>query len=270
MKAAVNAIPPRLVRIALLLALPILMTACGSNSKSPTPSSGVVSGNWQMSLQPINLNQKPKTQAGFLLDNDGTLSGGMMFDDDPCSGVGRVSGTVSASNVSFAVSPTGVEINLMGTVNTSPISMSGSYTMLSTGCSGPHAAPESGTWTASLVTPLNGNLQGAFTSNRLGTPVSMTGQISQGPNTGNSNASITGNVSVSDYCFTSANIVGVVSGTSVVMNLLDSNGTQIGQISGTSTLDGTSIIGLVRIVALGPGGTPPCRNGDSGPVTLTL
>lgn len=256
----------------LLITATAFTTNCGSNKSSSNTSlaSAPISGNWQMTLQSSDVNEKPKTQSGFLQETGGVVTGSMIFDDsaNACSGVGDATGTVSGSTVSLSVNPVGIQISLDGTLTST--SMNGSYTMLSTGCSGRYSAPETGKWTANIVTPLNGNMQGTFTSLRLGSALPITGKVTQGPNTGTSNAILSGSLSITGYCFTSASISGAVSGTSVVMNLLNSDGTQIGQVSGTSTVDGKSMTGTYNIVPLGPGGTQPCQNGDSGSVTLTL
>lgn len=332
-------------RISLLLALPILMTACGGSSSSTnSSSSGAISGNWQMALQKtptttanitvisrtsdvvsatvnsstgfsvgsevtvtgvadptyngtfilnaadlssrvlewtqIGPNSSsaggsivrnaapPKTSSGFLVQNGDSVTGSVMFTDPPCSGVGSVNGTVSGAAVSLQLNPTGVNVNLSGIIGLGQNSLSGNYTLLSTGCSN---SSETGTWTANLVTPLKGDVQATFISKYIG-PLALNGQLSQGPNTGISNASLTGHLSASNYCFSTANIMGVISGISLVMNLVNPDGTIIGQVSGTASLDGSSITGTYQVMGLGKGAepNPPCVNGDSGTVTITL
>lgn len=255
------------------LVLSMALAGCGSSSKSDVPSSsGAVSGNWQISLQPANPKWRPTAQSGFLVDTNGVLTGSMMFADIACSGVGSVSGTVNGSDVSFNVTPTGINMEFTGSMS-QPSTMTGSYTILSSGCSGVYSAPQTGTWTADLVTPLNGNIQGTFVSHE-GVTYPISGQLSQGANTGVSNANISGTFDATGYCFftATANVTGAISGTAVVLNIVDTNGTQIGQIIGTSTLDGTSVTGTFRMIGFGQGvgAKPPCVNGDSGTVTFTL
>ena len=259
-------------KIALLMALSFILTACGGSNKSNTdpPTSGPLTGNWQMSLQSSNTNLKPNPQSGFLVQNQNVITGSVSVTDSPCSGVGTVDGTVTGAAVSLVVNPTGIQLNLSGTLGSDMASMSGNYTILSSGCSGSQTAPQTGIWTANLVAPLNGNMQGTFTSTQIGTSYSVAGQVSQGPNTGISNAALTGNFGATGYCFTTANIVGVISGTSVVINLMGSDGiTQIGQMNVTSSFDGKSLTGRYNILPMGPG-FPPCGDGDSGTVTLSL
>ena len=257
-------------RITLLLGLLLLATACGGGSSSTSSSSGSIAGNWQMTLQKSNTKLK-RTQSGFLLQNKDTVTGGVIFTDFPCSRVGSVTGSLTGTDIGFSVSLTGLTVNLTGTLGSDQASMSGDYTILATGCEGVLTnTQETGSWTASLVKPLSGNFQGTFKSTRLGTSYPVTGQVSQGPNTGISNAPLTGNLSVTGYCFTGAKISGVVSGTAVVMNLLNSDGTQVGELTGTSALDGSSVTGTYQVLPQGPTGTPPCDDGERGTVTLTL
>lgn len=253
--------------IAFCLILPILLAGCGGGNGS-TSSSGGISGNWQMSLQPSNPKWKPTAQSGFLVDDNGVLTGGMAFRDNACPGVGNVSGSVSGSNVTFTVTPAGLDIEFSGST-TATSTMAGNYTILSTGCTGAISAPQTGTWTANQVPPLNVNIQGVFTSSHQnlnpGT-FNITGTLTQGSNTGESTTSLAGTLNATGYCFfTTTNVTGTISGTSVVLNLIGSNG-QIGQVTGTISLDGSSFNGTYGMIGLGSGYEPPCVNGDTGTV----
>jgi hypothetical protein len=258
-------------RIVLPLLLALLMTACSSSNHTTTSSSsGAISGNWQMSLQKANSTLAPKTQSGFLMQSGDAITGSVIFIDIPCSGVGGVTGTLDGSAVSLVVAPSGTQVNLTGTVNTGGGSMGGNYTILSTGCVGSQTAPQSGTWTANLVAPLSGSIQGSLSSTVLGTTFALTGQVTQGSNTGLSSATLGGTLSPTGYCFATSTIVGSISGTSVVMNLVNSEGAQLGQIIGTSSLDGTTMTGTYQVMGQGKGAAPGCVDGDSGTVTMSL
>jgi hypothetical protein len=254
--------------IVLFLLFPLFLTACGggSNNNNTDPPSASIAGNWQMSLQPESVTTSTRAQSGFILQNGNTLTGQLFLLNPPCSGTSNVSGSIAGSSVSLALNPTGISVSLSGTVGSSPNSMSGNYSILSMGCTGNNASPANGTWTANLVTPVSGNFQGTFTHSS--TPYSATGTITQGPNTGSLNATLTGTLSITGYCFTSANIAGGVSGTSAVMNLLDSNGNQIGAIEGTTSLDGSSMTGTFTYNGQGSTGVPGCRAAQGGPVCL--
>lgn len=269
MKAILQKAKSAPFRISLVLALPILASGCGSGSTPPTSSSGSLAGNWQMTMSPSDGNPEVKTESGFLLQNGDVVTGSVAVVDDPCSGIGSVTGTVTGTAVTLLVSPVGIQIDLNGSLGSDPTSMQGTYTIDTTGCASRQTAPQSGTWTANLVTPLNGSFSGTFTSTRFATTYTVSGQVSQGGNTGASNAPLSGNLSApAGYCFTSVNITGVVSGTGVVMNLVDSTGAQVGQVTGASSLDGTSVTGKYSLIPQSTGDT--CVAGDLGDVTFTL
>jgi hypothetical protein len=258
------------LRFSLLLCSAMLLAGCGSTSNNTSNSSSsapdVLSGNWQMSLLPTG-KTLAKTQSGFLVQTGNNVTGRVMVLDSPCSGVGDVSGTIDGTGVSLSVSPTELDIVLTGSVGSDQKSMSGNFTLQQNGCSGTSSAPLSGTWTADLVAPLNGKIQGTFTS-KEGVTYPVAGQISQGPNTGTSTAILTGNFTVSGYCFFGAGFTGTVSGTALVLNLLNPDGSQAGQMTGSNSTDGTSISGKYNISA--EGDTPPCKGGDGGTFSFSL
>jgi hypothetical protein len=255
--------------LAILLLVVLFSTGCGvssSSSSSANTAPGPLSGNWQMSLQPTK--GPNKVQSGFLIEQADALSGSMILIDPSCNGVGNVTGSVSGSNVSITFNPTGLAVNLTGTVGSG--TMGGNYNILASGCSDTTVAPESGTWTANLVTPMNGNItNGSITSSRIGSFAITGGQISQGSNQGQSNAQLSGSVSfATNYCLSTANVSGSISGTTVTMNLVDPSNapTQFGQITGTISLDGTTFSGTYKIVRE----TSGCPYGDSGVISFTL
>jgi hypothetical protein len=258
-------------RTAFLLGLSLLMIACGSGDSASSSSSGSLSGNWLISLTKAGQTKVSKTLSGSLVQNSDVISGTIVFTDRPCTGVSSVNGNVSASTISLAVDPVGTDTTLSGSVGSGQTSMTGNYTILSTGCTGPQAGPETGTFAASLVTPLSGNITTTFSAPKVGTTPTMAGKVSQGANTGASTTPLTGNVAFTGgFCYTSANIVGSISGTSVVMNLADSDGVQVGQLFGTSSIDGTSVAGTFQYLGLGPGASKGCADGDSIKLTVAV
>jgi hypothetical protein len=260
-------------RVALLLIASIFFTtACGSsnNNSDPAPA-GSVAGNWQMSLQPANAKLNPRSQSGFLMQSGNALTGSLLLTDVPCTGVGSVTGTVSGTDVSMVISPTGLVLNLSGTLASNPTSMSGDYNILSAGCSSTNTAPQSGTWTANLIPPFTGSFQGTFTAQNNGHIYQVSGQLTQGSNTGQSTAPVTGTLTISGWpCLTGTNITGLVSGTSVVLNLVDSDGNQLGEMYATGSLDATSLSGKYQYVGQGTTGIQGCRSGSGGTFVLSL
>ena len=251
--------------LASLVALCLLTSGCGGSSVANSPvADWPVSGNWQMTLQ--NHGALTRTQSGFLLENNNVVRGTLIFANSPCAGLSPVSGTVRGSDVSLSVEPTGMSIDLTGTLDPNQASMSGSYMTLASGC----GKPETGTWTGDLVKPLNGSFQGRFVSTRSGTNFPITAEITQGPNGGTASTSVTGTLSITGYsCFATANISGLVSGTSVVINFGDSQSPQVGQLTAISTLDGSSLSGAFSIPAQRVPGAS-CHAGDVGTFTLTM
>jgi hypothetical protein len=222
----------------------VALTACGGSSGTGIPAT--LSGNWQMTLQNATSSE---TQSGFLLETANTLSGSFLLSGQTnsgqtsCSGVGSAVGQASGNNVQLTVSPAGQTVNLTGMSANNATSMSGNYSILAAGC----GQTDLGTWSATLVDTLTGNFQATFSLSGSGTVFHFSGNITQGPNTGQSTATLSGTMTSSDSpCFTSATIGGVVSGTSVVWNWVSSDGSELGKYSGTMTTDATSIAGTYR------------------------
>jgi hypothetical protein len=242
----------------------ILYAACGGGGSSKTDTPGL-SGNWQMSLKRADSNVV-KTASGFLLQAGDSLTGNLLVSAGAgdCAGVGLASGQVNASNVTLTVGQAGRTVNFSGTVGTgSPMSMSGSYSILASPC----GATQTGTWTASEVQPLNGKLSGSFTS-KSGQQFQLGGMIAEGANTGSSIANLSGNLTTTDTCFSSASLSGVISGTAMVLNPTSNEGVPLGLIQGTVSVDGTSI---TATYSFSNPNTPPlggCE--DSGTATIDV
>jgi hypothetical protein len=250
--------------VGLLLSTLIATMACGGGGNSTSTSSGPLSGNWQIALARHVLPTQPLTYTGFLIQSGDSFSGNLLlgsgFIGSGCSGVGPVTGTVSGQNVSLTIDEFGEDVSLTGTMpasNAAP--MNGEFSFLAGGC---NAFPGTGTWSAFQVMPIEGSFHGTFTSTlpppNNGT-VNVAGTLTQGPNTGASTATLTGNISVvgtPHFCsyLSTATITGLISGTSVSLNLFGPDGsliTQIGQIGqigdpqvstqATVTPDGTAL-----------------------------
>jgi hypothetical protein len=251
----------------------MMLTACGGGS-DPTTSSGNLSGNWQMALQNTS-SGAAETQSGFLLQSGNTVSGSLLFSGQTtsgvtnCAGVGSALGQMTGTNLALTVSPAGQTVNLTGTPANNFTSMSGSYSILAAGC----GQTEVGTWTATQVTALTGIFQATFTSTYTGGLVfGFTGTVTQGPNTGGSTATLSGTMQSSNSpCFTTASIAGVISGTSVVFNVLTAQGVALGKYSGTMSADASSIVGTYRFLnASDPTLLAACGGGDGGNATFAV
>jgi hypothetical protein len=198
-----------------------------------------------------------------------SLSGEFLLTLTGCAGVGIVSGQVKGDNVSIGVTQNGQTITLTGTASTGGSMMSGDYSLLASGCGN----TQTGTWTAVRVSPVLGTLNAVFTSTLSpGVVIHFAGKISQGDNTGQSNAPLTGNMTSADSqpCYSNVNIVGQVSGTAVVLNLVAPDGTVLGAYQGTGTTDMTSMNGQYNFFNANSDVLGDCGGGDFGTATITV
>jgi hypothetical protein len=293
-----------------LLAWSFVLVGCGGSSSTPSQNTGVMTGNWQLNLSQGFPPPKGSLSAGgWLIQSNNTLTGSFQgptivtgSGTAPCGGVGPFSGTISGTKVTFSLNPGGTEFDFIGVISPDSQSMSGSYQALGGVCLG---VPTSGTWTATLVPPLNGSFTGTLTDSTYMTaltglnppePIAVTGSFTQTNNAGASNASITGTITAAGYpCFTTAYLSGTINGQNVYLNVFDYSGVQIGTLgvpgiagiagtpavvaSGRSigvSLQGTGQAGL----SLGNSVAQPCPtvaqsngtslSGDVSTVTLTI
>src|SRR5215472_890855 len=149
----------------LMIACVAGLAACGGSSSPSTSNSVALAGNWQLALTKMVLGNPStlRNQSGFFLQQGSVLSGGLMISGN-CAGVGQAQGKVGGSKVSITTIQSAQTIALTGTASTDGSSMSGTYSLLASGC----GTSEVGTWTANQVKPLNGNFQAIFTSSLSG------------------------------------------------------------------------------------------------------
>ena len=251
----------------------MMLSGCGGGSSSGGGSQVplILSGNWQFNMAE-QLNPDPTKpsftgglQGGFLVQTNGSITGQALFSiatlpptgsggtPTQCnSGTDEIKGTISGQTVTLTAGSTGAQTyTLTGTLSLDGSTMSGSYTSTDgAGCG--IAAMQS--WSAMLVPPLTGSIQGSFHStggtaglNEQDFPVS--GGLVQGSNIGAASATLTGDLnfvnaatSLSDYpCLTTASVQGQISGNSVTLQILGSDGTAIGQI-GATTVSGLQTV----------------------------
>jgi hypothetical protein len=241
----------------------ILLTACGSTSSPTANSPGPLSGNWQIALQ---ANNSSNTQSGFVLQFGKSLRGQFLLTGD-CAGVGDAQGEVNGANVSLTVNRSAQTIGLTGAASSDNSSISGNYSVLQAGC----GSSQIGTWTATRVKPLSGSFTAAFTSGLVGVaPFTFTGTVTQGTNTGTSQATLAGSMNSTDAtCFSNASLSGVISGTSVVFNFVSPDGIALGQLKGTASADATTVTGTYDF---GNAQTTiqGCPGGDVGSAKVTV
>lgn len=282
-----------------LLALPcLILAACGRGSSSPTTASGPLSGNWQMNLLQVDPSpQKALSVSGFLAQAKDVLTGSVQGPTitnqsgvTNCAGIALVAGTINGQNVTFSVNPGGTVFSFTGVISTDNTSMSGSYEAQGGAC---FTRPTTGTWTATLVPPLNGTFSGTLADSTYMSlltgvnppaPIAVSGTFTQSSNAGASNATLTGTITAIGYpCFTTVSLSGTISGQNVYMDVFDYSGVQIGTLGvpGAAGIAGTpatvvpssnslSLTGSGQAgLALGASGVPPCPalNGNGTNVT---
>lgn len=285
----------------------------GSASGDPPPSSQL-SGNWQFTMQaPPDGSYVGGLQGGFLLQaNNGSVSGSTIFSvaipQSPpvspivcSSGSAAISGSLSGQTVTITAVAGSQTFSLSGSLDTSDTTLTGTYSSTAgTAVDGtPCGTVQSGlSWSAVLVPPIMGSLQGNFHSTQGGTAFpdqdfAVSGTFTQGPNTGASSATVTGTLLfqdpqtlANDYpCITQASVTGQISGNSVILQVFGTNGLDVGQIgsivtSAPVTFDSTQGGYILHNTGTGPGyaiiNTKSCPGvslqnpGDSGNLCLAF
>jgi hypothetical protein len=240
----------------LLLAGVVTLSACGGGSSSSTeivaPS---LSGNWQFTMAaPADGSFSGGLQGGFLSQASGSsVTGAVAYSvalpaspPSVCnSGSATVTGTINGQNVNLTAVAGTQTFTLTGTLSLDGSTLVGTYSSTAGTAADGSACGTAQTglfWNAILVPPIIGPIQGSFYS--VGGTAGLSEQeflvtsgfLTQTANNGADNAAVTGSLSFeigtqSDYpCILSANVQGQISGASVTLQILDSSGTQIGQI----------------------------------------
>ena len=273
----------------------LMFSACGS-SRSSTQTSEPLFGNWQFTQMALDSALQGGIQGGFLLQSKNAITGQFVYSFSLISqpgtfcngGTASVTGTVNGTNVSLTAIAGPQTYTLTGTLSSDGTTLMGTYN--STDGQGCGTAQTGLQWTATLVPPLNGTLQGSFHSTGSGTQTSLRGQdfpvtatLTQGPNVGAGSATITGTLTFQGYpCLATASVNGEISGSSVILQVTAPNGLNVGRIGAPPNLQnpapvvfansaqgyvlqGTNAYGLTT--ASCPGANTP---GDVGNVCLAL
>jgi hypothetical protein len=254
----------------LLLASLMLSGCGGSSRPSSSQNSGPLAGNWQFTLASPSdgsflgspnaaCTSAPGTplpicSGGFLLQNKGSVTGAVVYSiqlppsagstlPTLCnSGSAPITGTINGQNVTLTALAGTQTFTLTGTLSPDGSTMMGTYA--STDGKGCGTAQTELQWSATSVQPLTGPVQGIFHSvaGRFQTPSGdvlfisnqnfpVSGVVTQGANIGASNATVTGTLTFQGYpCLDTASVNGQISGNSVVLQVIASNGLNAGQI----------------------------------------
>jgi len=299
--------------------LSIMLSACGGGGASGGQQQSVtLSGNWQFTMAPeTDGNSNDPTfsgglQGGFLLQSNSSITGQTVYSitsststTGPCnSGSAPVTVTLSGQNVTITEVAGTQTFKLTGTLSSDGSTMMGTYS--STAGTAPGGVPcgyaETGlSWSAVSVPPISGSIQGSFHSTNESAGLNnqdfaVFGNFAQGQNIGASNATVTGTLlfvdpvtNLNDYpCFSTASVNGQISGNSVVLQIIGTNGSIIGQIgepagspTGINPVTVNSVPGGNILQGVGPSymvATSACPGslgditlaGDSGDLCLAL
>ena len=246
----------------------IVLAGCGSNGSQSPQQGAALAGNWQFTMAPqTDGNSGDPTfngglQGGFLLQNNASVTGQTVYsvalaptpdntNPIPCnSGTAPVTVTISGQNVTITEAAGTQTYTLTGTLSADGSTMMGTYTSTAgTAADGsPCGYAETGlSWSAVSVPPLAGTVQGFFHSQATepltNQDFSVSGTLAQGENVGASNATITGTLTFVDPvsnlngypCFSTASVNGQISGNTVVLQIIGTNGSAAGQIGGTTS-----------------------------------
>ena len=224
-----------LLRNALVLCLIALtmvaLEGCGNGRpRFPFANAGTLSGNWQIALTP-HTSTTSQMFTGFMIQSGSTVNGSLILGFG-CQGVGPVSGSVNGPNLTLTINEFGQDISLTGASDGNG-NLTGSYSALAGGC---NSNSSTGSFNAIQITPISGSFHGTFSGQTNG-PQTVSGTLTQGTNVGGSTATLTGslNATSSGLCpyLTNASLRGVISGTSINLNIYGPSGTLIGQIPST-------------------------------------
>jgi len=250
-----------------LLASLLALVGCGGSPSSRSQSTGALAGNWQFTMAaPADNSFLGGVQGGFLLQNNTTVTGGVVYSvflpplpgSSPTicsSGSAPATGTVSGQTVTLTISA-GVQIfALTGSLSADNSTMVGTYT--ATDGQGCGTAQTGLHWSAISVPPLTGSIQGNFHSvlsvlnpssntDPRNQDFQVTGSLTQGENIGASNATVTGTLNFQGYpCLTTASVNGQISGSSVILSIIAPNGLSVGQIGAPVGFANPSPVNLV-------------------------
>jgi hypothetical protein len=301
---------------ALILIIGLLtLSSCGGNN-SGSAQGAALAGNWQFVItNTADLTTNSGLQGGFLLQNGNSLSGSIVYSNvllnsqTPCnSGAAPITGTITGQTVNLTAAAGTQTYTFTGTLDSNSSTISGTYTATpgpginvfgtTVPCGVGTGTGTTLQWTATLVPSLNGSITGSFHSTTGASfgngDFPVTGTLTQGQNIGASSATVVGTLSfidpstlASDYpCISMASINGQISGNNVILQIIGTSGTTIGQIGGTPgsgvntvTLNSAGANTSVLQSAVSPGyavmspscpGTALTNPGDAGSLCLAL
>src|SRR5215831_15125991 len=241
----------------LILSMAGMLLLCGCSNHGPDlpPPGPQLSGNWQFNVaNPSDHSFVGGLSGGFLVQNNNSLTGSLKFSMSTTSGAycnsgsAAITGSISEQNVTFTAVAGSQTFTFTGSVSSNSATMIGTYhATTGTAADGTTCgnAQTGLSWSANVVPPLVGAIQGNFhstggNSGLMNQQFAVTGLISQAENSGESSAVVTGTLSFVDPvtllsvypCIDMFTVNGRISGNLVTLQMIASDGSNVGQIGG--------------------------------------
>jgi hypothetical protein len=245
-----------------LLAATLILAGCGGSSSGGGQIQLSLSGNWQFTMAPPGDGSfLGGLEGGFLLQSGNSVNGGATYAvflpglQIPCdSGNAAITGsstTINGNQIQWTITAVaGTQtFTLTGIQSFDGSTMAGTYnsTAGTSGDGSPCGTAQTGLqWSAVLVPPITGNIQGSFHSTGGAAGLTnqdflVSGSLTQAQNTGASSAMVTGTLNVSQYpCFETASVYGQISGNSVTLEIVGSDDSILGEIGEPAGSNGVS------------------------------
>jgi hypothetical protein len=135
-----------IILIAVVICMSCSISGCGGySSHGNTPLSQTLAGTWDFTY--VSSKGGSSTVSGTLSQTSGAFSGSVALTGS-CASTGMISGNVSGSNITGTLTESSPEtINVMGTLDTSGNTASGTYQVMSATGACAAASGDTGTWT---------------------------------------------------------------------------------------------------------------------------
>ena len=261
----------------------LILSACGSGSSSTLQANVSLSGNWQFTMAPPGDGSfLGGLQGGFVVQSGSSATGAAAYAVSspqlpiPCNtGSAAITGTISGQDVTITAVAGTQTFTLTGTLSFNGTqdygstfvgeTMVGTYNSTAgTAADGfPCGTEQTGLqWSAVLVPPMTGGIQGSFHSTDATTGLNnqdflLTGSLTQAANTGASSAVVTGTLNFTSQasdssgypCFDTASIYGQISGSSVTLQIVGASQAIVGLIGAPAGTNGTTGLNPVAFVS---------------------
>lgn len=181
----------------------VVLSACGGGGNSSTAPVNMA-GNWQFTGNSTTFGYT-FTASGQVNQTKSSISGTLSLSGSPCARTADFSGTLNGTSLSATLNESGQNVSFTGTVSADGNSLSGTYAAPSGGCTN----GDTGTWSGSRVSMLNGLFRGTLAAEN-GLPANVIAEFKDDGGHVIGTATLTNSL-----CFQSLNLTGTVSGANV-------------------------------------------------------